>query len=140
MTDFVKEVEVAGTTYVVLPVDAQTQYKILQKLARFGVAPLIAGFVKTEEEGGDVQAAFVAAVIAIIERMPEEDQDFCLMKSLEKTTVSGEKTPVDISMFTGRIPEFMILGARAIGVQLGDFSCFRSLIPQSTAGATEEKE
>ena len=135
-----KEVEIGGTEYVVLSVDAQTQYKILQKLARHGVAPLVSGMAQAEQRGEDMKTAFMGAILAIIHGMPEADQDYCINESLKKTAVKGESDPVTISKFTGRIGEWVMLGVRAIGVQLGDFSCFQSLIPSSTAGAPEETE
>lgn len=140
MDHLVKEVEVAGAHYVVQAVDAQTQYKILQKLSRYGVATLVAELAKIEADGGDTKMAFVKAVLALIQLMPEADQDFCIESALKKTSIKDQATPVEISNFSGKISEYVLLGAKAIGVQLGDFSCFLSLIPASTAMAQEGSE
>ena len=136
MSDLIKEVEVGGVTYVVQPIDAQTQYKILQKLSRYGVAHLVSGMIKAETEknkAGAMKLAYTQALLAIIQNMPEAEQDFCITNALKKTAVAGETEAVGISMFTGRIAEYVLLGAKAIGVQLGDFSCFQSLINESMA-------
>ena len=134
-----KEVEVAGKKYVVLAVDAQTQYKIWQKLAKYGAASFVGGMVKAEADGTDIRAAYVSTILAVIQAMPEGDQDFCINSSLQKTSELHVGEPVDISLFAGRIAEWIQLGVRAIGVQLGDFSSFLSLIPKSAAEAQEVK-
>lgn len=136
-----KEVEVEGNTYVVLPVSAQTQYKIFQKLSRYGIAPLFAGFAKAAADSDNkesIKMAFVQAIVGVITSMPEDEQDFCISEALSKTTLKGNEEPITISEFTGRIAEYILLGGRAIGVQLGDFSCFLGLIKESMAEAQEE--
>lgn len=140
MNELSKAVEVAGTEYVVMAVDAQAQYKILQKLSRYGAGTLVAEMVKIEAEGGDIKTAFVKAILAIIQLMPDDDQDYCIAEALRKTTIKNSSVTVELSNFSGRISEYALLGAKAIGVQLGDFTCFLSLIPKSTAKAQEESE
>lgn len=138
-----KEITVEGQTYVVLPVDAQTQYKILQKTARYGVASLLNGFVKAEaanDKSEAVKLAFAQSIVAIISNMPDDAQDYCIENALAKTSLKGEQDPITIDHFSGRIGEYVLVGARAIGVQLGDFSCFRSLIKESMAEPPEEND
>ncbi len=137
--NLIKKEEVGGVNYVVQAVDAQTQYKIVQKLARYGIGHLIAGIAKAGQDKTAVKKAYLTAIVAIVQSMPENDQDFCLQSALKKTAVEGNTTPVSISNFTGRIAEYILLGCKAIGVQLGDFTCFLNLIPSSTAEAQEEK-
>lgn len=150
MNHLQQEITIGEATYVVAAVDAQTQYKILQKLSRYGAAHLVAGMVRAEsqkdhEQG--VKSAFMQAILAVVQNMPESDQDFCITEALKNTVVKdsagdeqGKPLRVGISMFSGRIAEYVLLGARAIGVQLGDFSCFLNLIPSSTAKAQEDSE
>lgn len=137
-----QEVEVAGSKYVVQAVGADAQRKILQKLGRYGIAHLIAGLAKAEaaKDPNEVKKAYVQTIVAIITNMPEEDQDYCIDKALEKTAIKGDSDPVSVDMFVGKIAEFYLLGAKAIGVQLGDFSFFQSLIKDLMAGAAEENE
>jgi len=137
MSDLINEVEVGGKTYVVQAIDAQTQYKILQKLARYGIAHLVAGMVKSNADDAGVKRAYLQTIVAVIQQMPEADQDFCISEALKKTAEKGKGEAISISNFCGRISEYVLLGARAIGVQLGDFSCFLNLIPGSTATAQE---
>lgn len=140
MSDLIKEVEVGGETYVVQAVDAQTQYKILQKLARYGIGHLIAGIAKAEADQVDIKRAYLHAITAVIQAMPEADQDFCIGEALKKTAIKGHTEAVKISNFCGRIGEYVLLGTKAIGVQLGDFTCFLNLIPGSTAKVQEGSE
>lgn len=136
-----QEVEVGGTKYVVQAVDAYTQWHILQKLAKYGIAALVEQLVIAEKEGGDIKTAMIKVITAVITAMPEEDQEFCITSALAKTAVKDQpEMRAEVSLFTGKISEYVMLGIRAIKVQLGDFSCFQSLIPGSTAGAAEDKE
>lgn len=137
----ISRVNVAGASYIVQMVDAQTQYKIFQKLARYGAATMVSSMVRAEQSGGDIREAIIATALTIITNMPEAEQDFCVENALKNTAKEGDTETVNIQFFSGRIAEYLMLGARAIGVQLGDFSCFLSLIEDSkTAKAQEGNE
>src|SRR5690625_6718975 len=89
--------------------------------------------VKAGDDTAAVKRAYLHALVTVVQAMPEADQDFCLTEALKKTALQGQTERVDISSFSGRISEYILLGVRAIGVQLGDFTCFLNLIPGSTA-------
>jgi len=78
-------------------------------------------------------------ILTIIQNMPEADQDYVLREAMGKTVLEGESDPVAIEQFSGKISEWVALGAQAIGHQLGDFSYFLRQIDESTA-ETKEKE
>src|SRR5690625_7798264 len=113
MDHLVQEVEVGGKTYIVQAVDAQTQYKILQKLARFGVGPLIAGMVKAGDDTAAVKRAYLHALVTVVQGMPEADQDFCLTEAVKKTAHQGQTERGDHSSSSGHITADSSHGVRA---------------------------